>query len=67
MTRATAEQIGPTVIRFTYPCGHSSTRDFSKGPRAKQMGEFGVRFMARYWRKENGGVAAPCPKCARRT
>ena len=62
--RATAEHLGGTRVRFRHlSCGHSSTKDYSKGPVAKRMQETGVRLMVRWWSK--GGVTAPCPKCTK--
>lgn len=61
--RATAEYLGGTKIRFHFPCGHSQTKDYSKGPVAKRMGEAGCRFMVKYW--STGGVTAECPRCKR--
>jgi hypothetical protein len=61
ISRATAEHLGGTRVRFTFPCGHSRIDDFSKGPVAKRVGELGVRVLVRHW--QAGGVTYPCPKC----
>ena len=63
MNRTWAEHLGGTRMKFHYPCGHSSVKDYSKGPVTRRMGEVGVRLMCRWWSKEKGGVTAPCPKC----
>lgn len=61
--RSRAEHLGGTRVRFRHPCGHSSTKDYGKGPVTKRMRETGVRLMIRWWSK--GGVIAPCPRCKR--
>lgn len=61
--RSWAELIGPTKFRFHHPCGHTSTKDYSKGIVARRMGVAGCKMMASWWSKERGGVVAPCPKC----
>ena len=60
--RAYAEHLGGTVVRFHYPCGHTSTKDYSKGPVVKRMGTLGVKMMASWWSQAKGGVTANCPK-----
>lgn len=67
--RSWAELVGPegsTTMRFHHPCGHTSTKDFSKGRVAKRMGPEACRMMAKRWTKERGGVLAPCPTCVRK-
>lgn len=64
--RSWAEYLGGTRIRFHHPCGHTSTKDYSKGPVAKRMGVAGARLMASWWSKEKGGVIARCPKGCKR-
>jgi hypothetical protein len=59
--RARAEYMGGTKIRLTWPCGTKRTKDYSKGPVAKRVGEWGCKFYANYWNR-SGGVTAPCPK-----
>tara|TARA_Y100000310_G_scaffold336739_1_gene422101 strand:+ start:9265 stop:9612 length:348 start_codon:yes stop_codon:yes gene_type:complete len=72
--RASADYLGGTRFRFTFPCcGHSFTQDFSKGPPARRMGEMGCAMMARYWGIHLGPDGRPsasdgvtlgwCPKC----
>lgn len=66
--RASAEYLDGSRIRFTWPCGHRRTVDFSKRPLAKRMGPEGSRLMARWWSGAGGGVnAGPCPTCVRKT
>lgn len=60
--RSYVEYPGGTRLRFVHPCGHTSTKDYSKGPLPKRMGEMGVRMMAKLWRRGGAGVVAPCPK-----
>ena len=66
--RAWAELVEPggTKIRFHYPCGHTSVKDYSKGPIPKRMGVAGCKLMADWWSKEHGGVTADCPTCLRK-
>ena len=59
-------ETGGTKIRFHYPCGHTSTKDYSKGPIPKRMGVLGCKLMANWWAKEHSGVTADCPKCGRK-
>lgn len=67
--RGTAEYLGGTRIRFTWPCGHKRTQDYSKGRVSRRMGESGCRWMASWWSAEKGGVIlGPCPRgCSRPT
>lgn len=67
LKRSWAELVKPggTVVRFHYPCGHTSTKDYSKGPIPKRMGRAGCKLMVSWWSKEHGGVTAKCPKCTR--
>lgn len=60
--RAFAEYLGDTRIKFTYECGHTEIKDYSKGPVHKRMGPSGCKMMASWWSKEKGGVVAACPK-----
>ena len=60
-TRAIAEYLGGTKVRLTWPCGAKRTKDYSKGKVSQRMGEFGCRFISRYW-DGSGGIHAPCPK-----
>lgn len=63
MKRAYAEWLGGTRMRFFYPCGHTSTKDYAKGPVSKRMGSIGTKMMASWWSKDKGGVSgAHCPK-----
>jgi hypothetical protein len=63
--RGTAEYLGGTRVRFTWACGHTETKDFSKGPITKRVGEAGCKFLARYWSRSGGGVnLKPCRRCA---
>jgi hypothetical protein len=63
LTRAQAEHLGGTRVRFSWPCGTTRTKDYSKGPVAKRItSEFGVQFLSRYWRD---GITAACPKHGR--
>ena len=55
------EYLGGTKIRFTCPRGHRKTHDYSKGPVAKRMGEFGCEFMAKSWQRNR--VVYRCLKC----
>lgn len=48
--RGTAEYISGTKIKFVWPCGHTQTQDFSKGPIVKRMGPTACKMMARWWR-----------------
>jgi len=66
-SRAWAEYLGGTRYRLTWPCGHSRTYDQKNEPFPRNtIGAEGVARMARYWRKENGGVSAGlCPTCSR--
>lgn len=62
--RAWTYKVEGTKITIEYPCGHRSTKDYSKGPISKRMGVEGCRMMGRWWRKEAGGVnAGPCKRC----
>jgi hypothetical protein len=64
--RGSAEYLGGTRVRFTWPCGHTETKDFSTGPVTKRIGAGGVRFLSRYWGKDQGGVnLPPCRRCVR--
>lgn len=53
---------GGTKILFHHPCGHTSTKDYAKGPRVKRLGPEACAMFARWWGKAKGGVTAPCPK-----
>jgi hypothetical protein len=61
--RSRAEHLGGTRVKFHHPCGHTSVKDYGKGPVPKRMGEDGVKFLVGYWSKGGSGVHAPCPKC----
>jgi hypothetical protein len=65
MKRGYAEYLGGTRIKFFFPdCSHTEIKDYSKGPRSKQMQETGCKMMASWWSKEKGGVSlGPCKKC----
>ena len=65
--RGTAEYLGGTRVRFTWPCGHTQTQDFSKGPVHRRMSEFGCRFLTKYWQGTQGVNLSPCKRCARAT
>ena len=54
----------PTMVHFTFPCGHTSVTDYGKKPIARRLDAAGVRFMVGYWQR-SGGCYAPCPKCQR--
>jgi hypothetical protein len=63
--RGRAEYLGGTRVRFVWPCGHTETRDYSKGPIPKRVGATGVRFLTKYW--SSGGVTLPrCKRCQRK-
>lgn len=62
---AYATRLGETTLVFHYPCGHTSRKDYSKGPKAKRLGPAGIKMLASWWSKENGGVNDSCPKCAK--
>ena len=62
--RGTAEYLGGTRVRFTWPCGHTQVKDFNTGPIPKRIGSAGCKFLARYWSHSGGGVNLPrCPRC----
>ena len=64
--RGNAEYLGGTRVRFTWPCGHTQTQDFSKGPMTKRMGASACRFMSHWWSKSSGGVyLKPCRRCSK--
>jgi hypothetical protein len=64
--RGTAEYVGGTSIRYTWPCGHTQTQDHSKGPVTKRFGAWACQFYVRYW-AGSGGVNLPlCKRCARK-
>lgn len=63
--RAHAEHLGGTKMRFFYPCGYSSVRDYSKGKVSKRMQESACKMMSSWWSKGKGGVTAECPRCRR--
>lgn len=58
------ERIGPTKVKFIFKCGHSDTKDFSKGPVSKRVPASSIDFLFRYWK--NSGVYAECRKCKRK-
>lgn len=60
--RTYATYLGGTRIKFTWECGATEIKDYSKGPRTKRMSESACQMMARWWSKEKGGATAPCPK-----
>ncbi len=62
--KADATYLGGTRFKFTYrKCGHTETKDYSKGPVARRMSEGGCKLMASWWSR--GGVLAVCRKCER--
>ncbi len=58
--RSWAEWLGDTRIKFHHPCGHTSIKDYGKGPASKRMGFAGTKMMAGWWSRQRGGVVAPC-------
>lgn len=62
--RATAEHLGSTRVKFTFPCGHTKVEDFGTGPVAKRWGESGTRLMVKWW--QSAGVTYECARCAQR-
>ena len=61
------EHRGGTKIRFTCPEGHRKTVDYSKVRRMQRMGEFGCRFMVRYWKDRMSYDCKRCDKKATET
>lgn len=57
--RSKVEQLSPTVLRYTHPCGHTSDDDLSACP--DHLDEIAIARFARYW--GNSGVNADCPTC----
>lgn len=69
-TRAWAEHLGGTKVRFHWPCGHVRTKDYGKGPIARRVPEFWLRRVCRvggYWSIGQGGVhVGLCETCSKR-
>lgn len=63
--RSKAELIEGCKVRFLHPCGHQSTKDFSKGRITKRVGPMAVAMLVRTW--ATTGVIAPCGKCHPKT
>ena len=61
--RARGEYAGGTKVRIIFACcGHTVTQDLAK--RHPGVGEFGARFLGRYWGGDQRGViVGACPKC----
>jgi len=65
--RGTAEYLGGTLVRYTWPCGHTQTQDHSKGPVHKRLSAFGCKFLAKYWAGSQGVILPACRTCAKKT
>ena len=70
--RCSAEHLGGTLVRFTFPCcDHMVVKDFAKGgPVTQRWTDANAKFYTRYWGLvfhhggDNGGVGCgACPKC----
>jgi hypothetical protein len=56
----TVERVGATVVKFTCPRGHTSTKDFSKGKLSARLGVGGVNKMMAWW---NDRITYDCKRC----
>ena len=65
-TRGTAEHLGGARIRYTWPCGHSETKDHRKGPVATRFGEGAAKFYVKYWAGSGGVILPDCKRCAKK-
>lgn len=63
--RAAAEYLGGTKLRYTCPKGHTWVEDLGRKalPVSKRLSETGVRWLARWWAGNNGGVTIHCKRC----
>lgn len=60
----------PATLEWECPkCGHHWKHTMMIGPRGfkRPMNQAMLVKLAHYWRKENGGANACCPKCERGT
>ena len=59
------EYLGESKMKFTYPCGHSETKDWGKGLISKRMPPEAVRWLTARW-KRNGVNVPLCKVCLKK-
>lgn len=66
-TKAKAEHVSGTRVKYTWPCGHYRTEDLNseRRPLARRVPtEEGVRILSRSW--GDGVYVEACPTCAKK-
>ena len=68
--RASAEYVGGSRVKYTWPCGHSRTKTLTSGPRGhkRPLHPAMAKKLAHYWGPlPEGGVGVPmCQTCKRK-
>ena len=59
------EYLGESKTKFTYPCGHTKTKNWGNGPISKQIPPESVRWLTAMWNR-NGEYTRICLTCFRK-